>query len=315
MEGGVEVGFGDESLVDGVDEGGVSLAFAVAAFEVGAGLHGVGGGVGHVGRVVMAGEDVGDGGAVGDDVTVEVPGVAEVILEEHGVGAGGGSVDGVVGAHDGLRVGFRDGGAEGGQVGVFEVVRGDVDVGLVAGRLGAGVDGVVFGRGDDAEIARVIALHAGDEGDSHAAGEEGIFAVGFLAAAPAGIAKDVDIGRPEGEAEELFMLIVTNGFVVFGAGFNGDGLPHGVDELRIPCSGHADDLGKIGGIASEGDAVQAFIPPVVFGDAEAPDGGGVIAHLLDFFFEGHLGDEGVDALVGGEGGVEPRLLGLGGLLG
>ena len=190
------------SLVDGVDEGGVSLALAEAAFEIGAGLHGVGGGVGHVGRVVVAGDDVGDGGAIADDVAVEVPGVAEVILQEHGVGAGGGAVDGVVGAHHGLRVGLRDGGAEGGQVGVFEIVRGDVDVELVAERLGAAVHGVVLGRGDDAEVAGIVALHAADESDSHAAGEEGIFAVGFLAAAPAGIAKDVDIGRPEGEAEE-----------------------------------------------------------------------------------------------------------------
>jgi hypothetical protein len=93
----------------------------------------------------MAGEDVGGGGAVGDDVAVEVPRVAEVLLEEHGIGAGRGSVDGVIGAHDGLRVGLSDGGAEGGQVGIFEVVRRDVDVGLVAGELGAGVDGEVFG--------------------------------------------------------------------------------------------------------------------------------------------------------------------------
>ena len=34
------------------------------------------------------------------------------------------------------------------------------------------------------------------------AGEERIFAVGFLAAAPARIAKDVDVGRPEIEALE-----------------------------------------------------------------------------------------------------------------
>jgi hypothetical protein len=34
----------------------------------------------------------------------------------------------------------------------------------------------------------------------------------------------------------------------------------------------------------------------------------VVAHLLNFFFEGHLGDESVDALVEGEGGVKPGLL-------
>ena len=32
------------------------------------------------------------------------------------------------------------------------------------------------------------------------AGQEGIFAVGFLPAAPAWIAKDVDVGRPDVEA-------------------------------------------------------------------------------------------------------------------
>ncbi len=150
MEGGVDLGFGDEVLMDGFDESGEGLALAEAALEVGAGFDGGGGGVGHVGCVVVAGVDVGDGGAVADDVAVEVPGVAEVIAEEHGVGAGGRSVDGVVGAHDGLRVGFGDGGAEGGEVGVFKIVRGDVDVEAVAEEFGAAVDGEVLGRGDDA---------------------------------------------------------------------------------------------------------------------------------------------------------------------
>ncbi len=110
--------------------------------------------MGHVGRVVVAGVDVGDGGAVGDDVAVEVPVVAEVLLQEHFVGAGGRTVDGVVGAHDGLRVGLSNGGAEGGQVGVFEVVWGDIDVEFVAERLGSAVHGVVLGGGDDAEVVR-----------------------------------------------------------------------------------------------------------------------------------------------------------------
>ena len=159
MERVVEFGLGDEVLVDGVDEGGEGLALGEAALEVGAGFDGEGGGVGHVGGEVVAGVDVGDGGAVGDDVAVEVPGVAEVVFEEHGVGAGGGAVDGVVGAHDGLGVGFGDGGAEGGEVGVFEIVRGDVDVGAVAGGLGTAMDGVVFGGGDELEVVGVGALH------------------------------------------------------------------------------------------------------------------------------------------------------------
>ena len=59
----------------------------------------------------------------------------------------------------------------------------------------------MFGGGDHLEVMRIVALHALDERHRHAAGEERIFAVGLLAAAPARIAKDVDVGRPEGQAE------------------------------------------------------------------------------------------------------------------
>src|SRR6185437_11711125 len=119
--------------------------------------------------------------------------------EEHGVGAGGRAVDGVVGAHDGLCIGLDDSGAEGGKVSVFEVVHGNVHVGLMAGGLRAGVYGEVLGCGDNAEVAGIGALHAGDEGDGHAAGEEWVLAVGLLPAAPARVAEDVDVGQ-EGEA-------------------------------------------------------------------------------------------------------------------
>ena len=144
--------------------------------------------------------EVVDGAAVGGDEAVEVPVVAEDVAEEHLAGAGGDFVDGVVGAHDGVGLAFDDGGAEGGQVGVPEIVRGGIDVGLVARGFGAAVDGVVLGGGDGAEVFGIVALDAFDEGCAEAGGEEGIFAVGFLAAAPARIAEDVDVGRPDGEA-------------------------------------------------------------------------------------------------------------------
>ncbi len=282
--------------MDRLDECREGLAVAETALEIGARFHGIGGSLGHVRRVVVAGVDVGDGGAVTDDVAGEGPGGAKMIMQQHGVSAGRRAVDGVIGAHHGLRVAFGDGGAEGGQVGVFEVVRGDVDVGLMARGLGAGVHGEVLGRRDDAEVVGVGALHAGDEGDGHAAGEERVFAVGLLAAAPTGIAKDVDVRRPEGEAEELLVLVVADGFVVFGAGLGGDDLGFMMNERCVPGGGHADDLREVGGRAGDGDAVIAFVPPEVGGDAEARDGRGVVAHLLDFFFERHLRDERVDAV-------------------
>ena len=116
----------------------------------------------------MAVEDVDDRAAVGHHVALEAPLAAQLILEQELVGAGGLAVDAVVGAHHRVGLGLGDRGAEGGQIGVELVVLADVDVGRVARRLGAAVHGVVLGRGDDAVVLGIVALHAGDEGNAHA---------------------------------------------------------------------------------------------------------------------------------------------------
>ena len=263
LEGGVDLGLLDEAFVDGGGEGTVGSA----AVGVGAGADaGDGGGFGVGGEVVaVLLEEVVDGPAVGGDVAFEGPVAAEDVPEEHLAGAGGGVVDGVVGAHDGVGAAFGDRGAEGGQVGVPEVVRGGVDVGRVTGGLGAGVDGVVLGGGDDLEVVGVVALEAFDEGDAEAAGEEGVFAVGLLTAAPARVAEDVDVGRPDREAEVDGVDVVAEGFAVFGAGLGGDGGGDAAEQGRVPGGGHADGLREHGGVAGAGDAVEAFVPPVVGG--------------------------------------------------
>src|SRR6185437_7246515 len=145
---------------------------------------------------------------------------------------------------------------------------GDVDVGLVARGFRAGVHGKVFRSGDDAEVVRVGALHAWEEGDGQAAGEEGVLAVGLLAAAPARVAEDVDVGCPEGEAEELLVLIVADSFVVLGASFGGDDLGFAMDKWSVPRGGHADDLREIRSSARDRDAVVALVPPEICGYAE-----------------------------------------------
>ena len=197
---------------------------------------------------------------------------------------------GVVGAHEGVGVALGDGGAEGGQVGVPEIVRSGIDVGFVTRGFGAAVDGVVFGCGDGAEILGIVALNALNEGGAEAGGEEGIFAVGFLATAPAGIAKDVDVGRPDGEAVVAVVIVVGDGVVVLGARFSGDDFADGVDERSVPCGGVADGLRKHRGEAGARDAVEAFVPPVVGGNVEARDGRGAVDELGDFFFEGEPRD-------------------------
>src|ERR1700722_3920100 len=148
---------------------------------------------------MMAVENVDDGAAIGNHVPFEFPFVAELIFEQKRAGASGLAVDAVVGAHDRAGSALRYRIAERREVSVYLVVLADVDVGFVARGFGAAVNGEMFWRGDDAVVARIVALHAGDEGGAHAAGEKRIFAVGYMAAAPARLAEDVDGGRPEVE--------------------------------------------------------------------------------------------------------------------
>ena len=156
---GVDLRFRDEVLVYRVDESWICLPFAEAALEIGAGLHRGGGGVGHIGGEVVTSIDVGDCCTITDDVAVKVPGVAQVIAQEHGVCAGGRSVDCVVGAHHGLSVGLGNGGAEGGQIGVLEIVRRHIDIVLMARRLRTAVYGIVLRGGDQFEVFGIVALY------------------------------------------------------------------------------------------------------------------------------------------------------------
>ncbi len=188
-----------QALFDGGDDVvglGRHIVAVVAADDVHAGLErqgdAFGGGFGVVQGVGAV--DVGGGAAVRHDIALEAPVLAQMGLQQVGVGAGRDVVDRIIGAHDGIDVGFGDRGAEGRQVGVFEIVRRRADVGLMSGGFGAGVDGEVFRGGDGLVIVRIVALQAFDEGDAHAAGQVRVFAVGFLAAAPARVAEDVDVG-------------------------------------------------------------------------------------------------------------------------
>src|SRR5579862_6347324 len=109
-------------------------------------------------------------------------------------------------------------------------------------------------------MIRIVTLYAGDEGYAHPAGEEWIFAVGLLAASPARVAKNVDVGRPERQAVEDAVIAFLLGAVVLGARFGGDDVAHGVDHLRVPGRGHADGLWKDRGVAGAGDSVEGLVP-------------------------------------------------------
>ena len=306
MQGGVELGFCDQVLMHRVHQSRKGLALCEAALQVGPGLHSGGGGVGHVRREVMSRVHIRNGRAIAHDIAIEAPGVAQVLAQEHRVRAGRRAVDSVVGAHHRLRMRFGDRGAKGRQVGVLQVMRRDVDVELVPHWLRPAMHRVVLRSRDNAKKSWILPLHTGDKGDAHATRQERIFAVGLLPASPARIAEDVDVGRPEGQAEEHLMIAFAHGLVVLCAGLGGDRLAHAVDEIAIPCGGHADHLGEVCRIAGEGDAVEGFVPPIVLRHAEPRDGGRVIAHLRDLLFQCHSADEVIHAFVDGRRGIHER---------
>src|SRR5947207_3498769 len=128
--------------------------------------------------------------------------------------------------------------------------------------LGAGVYGVVFGRRHDFQILGIVALQSLDEFDSEPAREVRIFAVGFLAAAPARVAKDIDVWRPEGETIKAAPIPVPLRLVILRARLFRDDSRDAVDQSRVERCSKTDGLREYCRNA-ESDAVQGFVPPVV----------------------------------------------------
>ncbi len=308
-------GFGHDAVANGLRQR-VESRRPDGTGKVGAGLERQSGGMGDVRRVMVAFSHIDDGAAIGDNETLELPCLAQMLLEQHGVVAGSLAVDCVVGAHDGFHMSVDNRGAKGRKVGLFEVAGRDIHVEGVPLRLGAGVHGEVLAGGHRFGVVRIAALHAFDEGAPHASGEERIFAVGLLPAPPARVAKDIDIRRPEGQPVEDAVIALALRLVELGAALGGDDVAHLVDDRRIPRRGHADGLREDGRVAGAGDPVERLIPGLVVGDAEARDGRGKVLQLRGLFVERHAGDKVVGAGDGGLAGILiDRAGGLGGHVG
>src|SRR5450759_73051 len=257
--------------------------------------------------------NVRDGAAVGHHVAVELPGAAQRVLQQKGVDTGRLAIDAVVGAHHRTRFALHDRGAERRQVRVFHVVPGGLHVDRVAGGLRTAVHRVVLGRGDGSIVLGIAALHAGDEGHAHAGGQEGIFAVGLLPAAPPGIAEDVDVRRPEVESEPAaksgrraagrFPLP----FVEPGPGLHTDHGCHFIDQRRIPGGAKANHLGKHRHVRGS-DPVQCLAPPGVRRNLQPRDGCRPVHQLAGFLVHRHPGHQVVHTLVERKGGIQVRRL-------
>ncbi len=145
------------------------------------------------------------------------------------------------------------------------------------------------------EIAGVGALDSLDEPRRQRAGEIGILAQRLLPAAPARIAEDVDVGRPEGEAEVAVEIMLALRLIVTRAALHRDRAALGEEQVAVPARGHRDRLGEDGRLARARDAVERLVPIVVGRDAEPRDRRRDILHLRGLFLKRHPADEIVDA--------------------
>src|SRR3546814_13239454 len=97
-----------------------------------------------------------------------------------------------------------------------------------------------------------------------------ILAQRLLPPAPARIAEDVDVGRPERQPVIAVVIPLALRLVVFGAALGRDHLALGVEQRAIVGRGHADRLRADGPLTGPLDAVHPFVPIIVAPTADPP---------------------------------------------
>ncbi len=232
-----------------------------------------------------------DGAAVGDHIPFKAPLVAQDINQQLVATATGFPFIAVVGAHEGIGVAGSDQLLECRQVGVPYISQGRAGIKRMAIVLGTAVYGIVLGRGNGLEIFVVVSLKSFYKRYAQCGCQIGILSIRFLSPAPPGVAKDVDVGCPEGQSIVLVLAPGAQGLMILGPCFVGDYFCRAKHGVCIERGRHTNSLGKDRGNARSGNAMQAFVPPIVGWNSKAVDGRGVVHHLADFLFQRHAADQ------------------------
>src|ERR1700722_11386800 len=106
----------------------------------------------------MALIDVANSAAIGNNVSGEVPFLAQDSVQQAVIRAGRIAIDAVISAHNGSRTAFANGSFELGQISIAQVVLVHHHVYRVASGFGPAVNGIVLGGGDGLKILGVVAL-------------------------------------------------------------------------------------------------------------------------------------------------------------
>ena len=151
----------------------------------------------------------------------------------------------------------------------------------------------MFRAGHRLDVMRIVALQSANKRDAESAREERVFSISFLAASPARVAEDVDVRRPERQADEQFAIAVVLGGVIveLRPAFNADDGRFLPDQSGIPGGRHADGLGENGRVAVIGHPVQRFAPVIKSRKSQPSDGGRSVPQLGDFLGQRHPADQ------------------------
>ncbi|KAF5035068.1 hypothetical protein DSECCO2_589490 [anaerobic digester metagenome] len=153
---------------------------------------------------------VADCPAVGDVHTFKAPFASELVLHEVSVCTTRLTVEGAVCAHYRIDVCLLHSRLKGRKVGLFQVFLAHNCIKAMPERLRSTVGGKVLDAGGGLENGTTT-LQSLDEGHCQALGQIRVLTESFLPASPAGVAKDVDIRRPDGKS--LVDVTVAFGFV------------------------------------------------------------------------------------------------------
>ncbi len=218
------------------------------------------------------GDKVAYGPAVRHYYVFIAPLAAQYLLQQFLARAARLTLISVVGT-DHLRHILVDKSLEGRQISLPQVARVYIlGVKRVAVPLGPAVHCKVLGSGQSLHIlASARALQPVDHGHTHARSQIRVLAISLLAASPARVAEDVDIGGPERQALITIDMAALSEAVEFRAGLVADYIECLADGRVVKRRSHADGLREHSRKPRSGNTVQSLAPPVELRDTQPRD--------------------------------------------
>ena len=249
----------------------------IAAVHVAACLQREGGGLRRGGGYAVGGVEVPDSPAVGGEIAVEAP-FLQLPHEERAC-AGRLAVHEIIRAHHAFNVRVLDQGAERREIGLLDVLRGYLRVECVALRLGAAVYREMLRAGGGFQILPV-ALEPSYVLLAKLRGEVRVLAVGLVTPAPARVAENIHVGRPEGQTLVDVAVAVPARRIVLRARLRGGYIRALPEHFPVEHRRKAYRLREHRRCTRPGNSVKPLVPPVVGGKSSGRDRRCVVFELL-----------------------------------